>query len=133
MEAVYTQNKGRILRLQNGQQNSLKLVRKHLTISTSQQVYAIPIQEITYIRAYSNYSTVYLENGSKILTSKTLKYHADRLPVAKFIRTHQSYLVNKAYIKSIIRSDQLLHLKNNIQIPISRSKKSLINQLFKNQ
>ncbi len=133
MEAVQLKPTTQILSLRDSEKRTLSLEKSHYLISTLNHFYTIPIHDIIYIQAAGNYSTVYLKDGRNILTSKTLKYHADRLPKTSFLRTHQSYLINRQYINSVLRKNNLIQLKEGTQIPISRSNKSIIKELFKNQ
>ena len=63
------------------------------------------------------------KNGT-ILASKNLKHFQDLLEDDGFIRTHQSYLVNKLEIDSI-KSNTVI-LKNEAEIPVSVRRKSKI-------
>jgi len=71
-----------------------------------------------------------LNDGTKELISKPLKYYEELLPQPYFLRTHQSYLVNRSHISGVNRSEYIV-LKNKEEIPISsRRKNSILNQLF---
>jgi two-component system LytT family response regulator len=59
------------------------------------------IDDIIMIQSQSNYATFYLTNGCKILTSKTLKHWQETIISSSFLRTHDSFLVNKWHIKQI--------------------------------
>ena len=75
------------------------------------------------------YTTFFLDDGSKQLVSKPLKYYEELLPPHHFPRTHQSYLVNRRYITGVNRSEYIV-LKNKDEIPISsRRKSTILNQL----
>ena len=66
------------------------------------------------------------------MVSKTLKYYSDLLKDNNFIRVHQSYLINKEYIKEFIKSDGgYLVLKDNSTVPISSRKKPEIISILK--
>ncbi|WP_185214503.1 LytTR family DNA-binding domain-containing protein, partial [Sphingobacterium mizutaii] len=52
------------------------------------------------------------------------------LPAPHFLRTHQSYLVNRSFISGVNRSEYIV-LKNKEEIPISlRRKNAILIQLF---
>lgn len=71
--------------------------------------------------ASNNYTFIFLQDGEKILIAKTLKEYADLLPSTEFLRTHQTHLVNKNYIKSWLKEEGgTLLLTNGTTIPVSR-------------
>jgi len=98
-----------------------------IVIKTTENTHFITIDDIKYCKADGSYSYIYTTNKT-ILTSKNLKHFEEILPAQKFIRTHQSYLVNKSEIVSI-KSNTIL-LKNNIEVPVSVRKKAKISALL---
>jgi two-component system, LytTR family, response regulator len=90
-------------------------------------------EEILYCQSNDNYTTIHLANGEKSTASKTIKHFEDILTPYGFIRSHQSYLINKTYIEEYSKKDGgFIVLKNKMQIPVSRNKKDDILHLFKN-
>ena len=80
---------------------------------------------IIQIKADGNYSRIILENAPSIMVSKTLKYLANILPRATFIRTHQSHLININQINQITRKGGLqIKLKDGRIIPVSRTERN---------
>lgn len=81
----------------------------------------VNIADIVRCEADNTYTLFVLNNGEKILVSKTLKEYADMLTGHRFLRTHQTHLVNMAYIKSWLREDGgSLLLTDQTKIPISK-------------
>ena len=82
---------------------------------------------IVHCESSNAYTTFYLESGEKIMVSKPIYEYEELLSDFGFVRTHQSHLVNKKYIKSWIREngDQLL-LEDGSIIPVSRNKKEAV-------
>jgi two-component system, LytTR family, response regulator len=87
----------------------------------------IQSSNIIYLEAESNYTYVFLIDGTKILLSRTLKHLATLLPKSNFIRIHQSYLVNKEYISKIEK--KFLKINENKSLPISRRRSQTLNQI----
>lgn len=107
-------------------------IPEKISLHTSEKILVIDIENIVRCESDNNYTTFYLNNNSKILVSKTLKYYANLLKNNNFIRVHQSHLVNKLFIKEFIRSDGgYLVLTNNTTIPVSSRKKSEVIDLLK--
>jgi len=81
----------------------------------------VNVNDIVRSEADNTYTRFFLAGGEQILVSKTLKEYADMLEPHGFLRTHQTHLVNIAYIKSWIREDGgSLLLNDNTKIPISK-------------
>ena len=98
-----------------------------LFLHTTNKVIVVEIASIIRCQSDNNYTTFHLKNKQKILVSKTLKYYSNILISLGFIRTHQSHLVNKNYIKEFIKNDGgYLVLENGETIPVSVRKKSEI-------
>ena len=102
---------------------------KSITISGKDFIRIVPISTIMLIQSSSNYSTIVLNSGKKILTCKTLKFWKEKIDDPHFIRCHNSYLINKNYVKSINRIENHLFV-NDMAIPIARSKKNNILKYF---
>ncbi|MFZ1787560.1 MAG: LytTR family DNA-binding domain-containing protein [Saprospiraceae bacterium] len=85
------------------------------------------IKDILYCEANGPYTTFFIENDKEITVSKNLKEFEELLGAFNFVRCHHSFLVNLAKIKSIDKTEGLIiHLENNVQIPISFRKKDEI-------
>jgi DNA-binding LytR/AlgR family response regulator len=77
----------------------------------------ISVQEITHIESLRDYIKIYLLQSDKpVLTKLALKSLADRLPPARFVRIHKSFIVAIDKI-SVIRKNRV-YIGNHI-IPIS--------------
>lgn len=98
-----------------------------LGISTCTGVKYIDLQNILYLRSHDNYTEVFIEKCKSVLVSKPLKSFEKILKNTSFSRVHQSFLVN---INKVIEVQKMgggfLILRDNIKIPISRSKKENI-------
>jgi two-component system LytT family response regulator len=94
---------------------------------SSQKVY---FKDICYLQSDDCYTNFFLNNGMKEVVSKALKYYEAILPDS-FLRIHQSYLVNKIYIRRYYSKEGLLHLKDGTQLPVSVRRKNLVQRFFK--
>ncbi len=92
--------------------------------------YANPA-DIIYIEGDGSYATVHMKNGLKKMVSKNIKSFDDQLTSHGFIRCHQSYLVNLAEVNQLKRADGVcLVMSNGSEIPVSRAKKDMVQQLL---
>jgi two-component system, LytTR family, response regulator len=81
----------------------------------------VNISDIIRCEADNTYTRFLLINNEQVLVSKTLKEYADMLANYGFLRSHQSHLVNIAYIKSWLREDGgSLLLTDGTKIPVSK-------------
>lgn len=101
---------------------SQSVENQKLVLSTQNGTLRLPLKQITHIEGERNYSYIYLSNGTRELSSKNLAYFEDILLDKSFFRGHRSYLVNRYHIETL-KIDQFL-MKNGIEIPISRRKKT---------
>jgi len=99
-----------------------------IVIKTTNKIHFINLTDILFCQAEGSYAKIITKNET-ILASKNLKHFEDLLLDNNFIRTHQSYLVNKSEINAI--ENNFVILKNNTRIPISVRKKSEIISLLK--
>ena len=95
-----------------------------LLIFTLDSLIVILSDDIIRCQSNGNYCNIYTRNGNCVLTSKTLKKVEEALPNKKFIRVHQSHLVNFQEIFKVNGSE--LVLRNGSTIPISRGRKAEI-------
>lgn len=86
----------------------------------------ISISSVIMIEALSNYTYIYLLDGTKIFTAKTLKYWETRFANSTLIRIHKSYLVNKIHISCVCKATRIVTLQCNLTATYSRRLKNSI-------
>jgi two-component system LytT family response regulator len=107
-------------------------IPKKISLHTSEKIMVVGLEEIIRCRSDNNYTEFYLENGDKVLVTKTLKYYADILKEYHFLRVHQSHLINTQFIKEYIKSDGgYLILKDQTSIPVSVRKRHEVFEALK--
>ncbi len=104
---------------------------KKLFIPLSNRIISVNISDILFCKSESNYTHIFLSDGTKILASKCLKYYQELLTDRSFIRCHASYLVNLELVSAITDNNTILEVEQ-FQIPISRSRKKQVKSLFNN-
>jgi two-component system LytT family response regulator len=86
-----------------------------------------------FIESDNYYTLFFLNDGKKILVSKTLKENEELLNEHNFIRPHKSHLVNIRYIKSFNREDGgYIMMEDGSKVPVSRRKKEKILEIIAN-
>ena len=73
----------------------------HIFVQKGDQAKLIKIEEISHIKVEGIYTEIYSINKEKFLIRKPLKNWIDFLPQNKFIRVHQSVIVNLDRIRKI--------------------------------
>lgn len=82
----------------------------------------ITYNQISYCKADSNYTKIYVNQRKEYLASKTLGYFSDILP-ACFQRIHKSYLVNLNYVSSYNKQDDTVTLLDGTVLEVSTREK----------
>ncbi len=101
-----------------------KKVSKRLAIPQLGKTIYIEFDDILFCKSDGNYTEINLVNNQKETCSKKLKDIEKQLS-NDFFRVHHSYLVNLNTIKEFVSTDgSHVVLKNNVSIPVSRSKKN---------
>ena len=91
----------------------------------------VAVANIVRCEADSNYTTVVLVDGSRIIISRNLKILEKALKSSSFIRVHHSHIVNLNFVDHFVRNGGgKLYLINGEVIGVSRSRqKELMNRV----
>lgn len=102
-------------------------IQKKLSIIENDGIRFVLISDIIRCQADDNYTKIYLMDGDKIISSKTLKEYDSILVDFGFFRVHRSHLVNLKQIKKILKKNgtQVLMVNNDL-IEVSRRKKDTL-------
>jgi len=94
------------------------------SIPTKDGLVIVNNQDIVHLEASESYTSIYLTDGKKYLSSKNIKVFEENLNPNIFFRTHKSHIINFAHhLKEFNRSlGNLAVMSNNKQIPVSRRK-----------
>ncbi|UAJ14186.1 LytR/AlgR family response regulator transcription factor [Aquirufa lenticrescens] len=92
----------------------------------------ICIKDILRIEGEGNYSKFHMQDGSKIISCRTLKYFEPYLLERGFIRPSKSAIVNMNAIQAIdFNIHKSIRLVNQHQVTISRRQIKPLKDLFK--
>ena len=102
-----------------------------LAIPSQHEVEFIKTDEIIHLEAQGNYTIIHLHDNSTRLYCQSLMHVAKRLSPTQFLRVHQSYLINRRFVKKYVKGNAgHLIMECGTMIPVSRSKKHVIKELF---
>jgi len=82
----------------------------------------IDFKSLIYCKSDKGYTSFFLSNGKSYMASKPIKEFEGQLPVKKFIRTHQSYIVNMDYVDKYDKNGYIF-LKSGEKIPVATRRK----------
>ena len=121
--AAQSASKIRVEQLYQDMKNPQKIHDK-IAIPTGEGFIIIPVNEIVYCHADSNYTKFYLDNNKCLLSSYTLKQYDEILTRQSFFRTHRSYLINMAHVKMYRRGEGgEIVMSNGHEIELARAHK----------
>lgn len=103
---------------------NIKDPARKIALATGSGVTLVSPAEILYLESDSNYTTVFLKSGGKVLVSRTLKSFEEKLDHPDFCRVHAGYIVNMKEVERYVKGDGgSLILSDKSCIPVSRAHK----------
>jgi two-component system, LytTR family, response regulator len=100
-------------------------VHNRLVLRSQNYIQIVDVNDIIYCKSDAGYTQFFLSDGRNLMTSKYIKEYEEMLPAKKFIRPHQSYIVNLQFIDQYHKEGYLL-LKNKTEIPVSVRKREQV-------
>ena len=94
-----------------------QLVVKKISISTSDKIHLIEVDDIIRCESDNYYTIIYFKDGTSLLVSKTLKEMEQKLEEYDFVRTHKSHLVNMRCIMNFIKDEMMVLLTDGVKVP----------------
>ncbi len=79
----------------------------HFQVSVRNTIYSIPFGEIVYVESRNNVCILHRSDGKEYTIYKKLSEVESQLNESRFLRCHQSYLVNMSYIAKADRQFEL--------------------------
>lgn len=106
---------------------------KKIVLSTSEGMYVVEIKNIIRCESDDCYTYFYMEDGKRVIVSKTLKEIEELLGEYNFLRPHRSHLINTIHIKNYNKTDGgTVIMSDGSLIPVSRRKKDIILDIINN-
>ncbi|MCW5900016.1 MAG: response regulator transcription factor [Flavobacteriales bacterium] len=111
----------------------MDMLLKNIDRAGSDRVIAVPVadglefvhvNEILACESDSNYTTLHLRDGKRMVISRSMKQFEDLLQGTAFMRVHNSWLVSLKHIRKYLRGDGgEVVLSSNLHVPVARRKK----------
>ncbi|MDA9773923.1 LytTR family DNA-binding domain-containing protein [Saprospiraceae bacterium] len=123
----------------NQSRENIVQLSKYLKETNRASIIAIPVEsglefietdQIIKLNASEGYTTIYLNSGKKIVSSKALSYYINLLDPTAFFQVHRAFVINLSCIKKYHKVG-FVQLSDGSEIPIAKSKKTEFLSLFK--
>ena len=102
-----------------------------IALPTMEGLEFIQADHIVHCQSESNYTHIFLQNGSRLLISKTLKETEEMLMGHNFMRVHHSHLINLNHIKKYVKGDGgYVIMSDDSSVNVSRSRKDDLLKAF---
>jgi two-component system LytT family response regulator len=130
---VYQERWNRVKELEKYKQSLGKLTdsltgRKQpgkINIPHNKGIKIINLNDIIRLSADNNYTEIYMQGGSKLVVSRTLKDFEDVLDPEIFFRIHKSHIINIEHLKEYINEyNGYVLMSDGVKIEISRRRSS---------
>lgn len=109
------------------------LTQGTITIPTSTGQIVVKLEDVLFLKADGSYTEVHTSNDRHLVSRKLIEME-ELLDPEHFLRVHRSYVVNIGKVVEFVRqSNSSLKMENGAVIPVSRSNKEAIRQLFQNR
>ncbi|MEQ9405747.1 MAG: LytTR family DNA-binding domain-containing protein [Cyclobacteriaceae bacterium] len=92
---------------------------KKIVLTDLEGVHVIDVPDILWCHANGSYTEFHLATGKKMVISKHLKTYENLLEKYGFYRIHRSYLINGNAIVKVDRSQGMVVMKNDHNLPVS--------------
>lgn len=95
-----------------------------ITLSSHDSYTVVKLDQILRLESDSNYTHFFLTTKEKITVPRSLKEFDDILPKDRFFRTHQSHLINLAYVKKFVKEEGgFILMEDGSQVLVARRRK----------
>lgn len=94
-----------------------------IAISHTRGLKIVEDHTITHLEASGNCTTIYFEDGTRYLDTRTLKIYEHILNPAKFFRVHKSHIINLNRLTEYVNDDgHFAVLKGGLRVPVARNR-----------
>ncbi len=101
--------------------------QKKIVLKTVGSIYVISVSDIVRCESSGNYTRFFIVGEQPIMVSRTMKEYEEMLKDLRFLRVHQSHLVNIDHIKRFDKSDGgTLIMSEGVGVPVATRKKEVV-------
>jgi two-component system LytT family response regulator len=112
--------------------NSFNQPNDYVAVSSLDKIELIPMAEIIYCQAEGRYTTFFLLNGKKIVSSKNLGEYSTILDSNYFFRIHHSFIINLRHIVKISKKEgYFCEFPNGVLLAVAKRRQEDFNKFIK--
>lgn len=114
-------------------EENLKALQKtdKIILKTSDKIHLVNTSEIIRIEADGNYSTLYIDDGRKVVVSTAIKEYEESLVDKGFHRIHKSHIININKLSYFDKTDSGdVVMADGSVVPVASRKKEMLLNLF---
>lgn len=101
--------------------DNIKNDQKKLVLRTAESLFILDVDSIMRCQSENNYTMFFLDDGRKIVTSRTMKDHEEALSYPYFMRCHRSHIINLNFVDRFDKNDGgKIVMKDEDEVPLSR-------------
>lgn len=105
----------------------VKEAERKIVLKDMNSVYVVSVSSIIRCEASDNYTTFFFTDQAPIVVSRPLREYDDLLTPSKFLRVHQSHLINLNQLKQFNkREGGSVTMKDGSEVPVSSRKRDLL-------
>lgn len=113
--------------------NNIQSDNKKIILRTMESLYIFDVNDIVRCQSERNYTNFYINDGRKIMISKTLKDYEDTLNHQLFLRCHRSHIINLNYLDRYDKSNGgTIIMKDGAEVPLSKASKDRFFEILDN-
>jgi len=118
-------------KIKNAISGTINQKERKISLHTCKGIEFFSIDSIVRLQTCGNYSTIFFENGRKIISSKALKYFEKKLSQFSFIRINRQDLVHTRFIKKMHKGRYpILVLKDDERLKVSDRKRKVVRKVL---
>lgn len=121
----------RLKQMLNDYMKPMRADNKKVVLKTAEAIHVIDTDDIVRCESDSNYTRFYLNDGEKIIVSKSIKEYAEFLEGRNFFRVHHSHMINMNFLKRFKKDELFCVLKDNTEVPVSFRKRNELLKILK--
>lgn len=111
--------------------NEKQAQERNIVLKDADSVYLVAIKEIIRCQSDNNYTHFFLEDGRKLMVSRTLKEYERLFDDQPFFRAHQSHLINLRFFSKYEKRDGgQVSMKDGSKIPVATRKKDTLMEVL---
>lgn len=76
---------------------------KYIALNTQAGIKVVEVSKIIYLEATGRYTKIHLQNKVSVTVCKNLGHYENLFKNLDFLRTHNSFLINVAYLSDIVK------------------------------